>query len=72
MVRFLKNIKEKEGIAVIAMVEHIMRAVVNFAERVIVLNQGKKILDAPTAQALSDSRVIDVYLGRESEDKSAC
>jgi branched-chain amino acid transport system ATP-binding protein len=67
LVEFLKDIKKKEGIAVIAMVEHIMRAVVNFAERVIVLYQGKKMLEAPTAEALSDPRVIDVYLGRESE-----
>lgn len=67
LVEFLKRIKQQEGIAVIAMVEHIMRAVVNFAERVIVLYQGKKMLEAPTAQALSDPRVIDVYLGRESE-----
>jgi branched-chain amino acid transport system ATP-binding protein len=67
LVTFLKSIKQKEGIAVIAMVEHIMRAVVNFAERVIVLYQGKKMLEAPTAQALSDPRVIDVYLGRELE-----
>jgi branched-chain amino acid transport system ATP-binding protein len=67
LVTFLKSIKQKEGIAVIAMVEHIMRAVVNFAERVIVLYQGKKMLEAPTAEALSDPRVVDVYLGRESE-----
>lgn len=67
LVEFLKRIKRREGIAVIAMVEHIMRAVVNFAERVIVLYQGKKMLEAPTAEALSDPRVIDVYLGRESK-----
>ncbi len=67
LVQFLKHIKQKEGIAVIAMVEHIMRAVIGFAEKVIVLYQGKKMLEAPTAQALSDPRVIDVYLGRESE-----
>lgn len=67
LVEFLKRIKQQEGISVIAMVEHIMRAVVNFAERVIVLYQGKKLLEAPTAEALSDPRVIDVYLGRESE-----
>lgn len=67
LVEFLKAVKQREGIAVIAMVEHIMRAVVNFAERVIVLNQGKKMLEAPTAQALTDPRVIDVYLGRESD-----
>src|SRR3989338_1405879 len=64
LVQLLKGIKQKEGIAVIAMVEHIMRAVVGFAERVIVLYQGRKMLEAPTAQALSDPRVVDVYLGK--------
>ncbi|HBA38939.1 MAG TPA: ABC transporter ATP-binding protein [Deltaproteobacteria bacterium] len=67
LVQLLKGIKQKEGIAVIAMVEHIMRAVVGFAERVIVLYQGRKMLEAPTAQALSDPRVVDVYLGKELE-----
>jgi len=67
LVELLKNIKQNEQIAVIAMVEHIMRAVVNFAEKVVVLYQGRKMLEAPTVEALSDSRVIDVYLGRESE-----
>jgi len=64
MVVFLKKIKEEENIAIVAMVEHIMRAVVGFAERVIVMHQGKKLVDAPTAMALKDQRVVDVYLGR--------
>ena len=71
LVELLKNIKQNEQIAVIAMVEHIMRAVVSFAEKVVVLYQGKKMLEAPTVEALSDSRVIDVYLGRESEARLA-
>jgi branched-chain amino acid transport system ATP-binding protein len=65
MVVFLKKIKEEESIAIVAMVEHIMRAVVGFAERVIVMHQGKKLVDAPTAEALKDQRVVDVYLGRQ-------
>lgn len=64
MVEFLKRIKEEENIAIVAMVEHIMRAVVGFAERVMVMHQGKKLVEAPTAEALKDQRVIDVYLGR--------
>ncbi|MEE9417879.1 MAG: ABC transporter ATP-binding protein [Desulfatiglandaceae bacterium] len=63
MVVFLKRIKEEENITIMAMVEHIMRAVVGFAERVMVMHQGKKLIDAPTAEALEDPRVIDVYLG---------
>ena len=68
LVELLKSIKQKEQIAVIAMVEHIMRAVVSFAEKVIVLYQGKKMIEAPPQEALSDTRVVDVYLGRESTE----
>jgi branched-chain amino acid transport system ATP-binding protein len=67
LVQFLKDTKEREGIAIVAMVEHIMRAVVSFAERAIVLYQGRKLLEAPTAEALKDPRVVDVYLGHELE-----
>lgn len=69
MVKFLKKVKEEEGIAIVSMVEHIIRAVVGFAERVIVMNQGRKMVEAPTAEALCDHRVIDIYLGRPSKDE---
>lgn len=71
IVRFLRKIKEEEGIAVVSMVEHIMRAVAGFAERVIVLHQGRKFLEAPTAEALSDPRVVEIYLGRPQEVEDA-
>lgn len=71
IVKFLKKVAEEENIAVVAMVEHIMRAVIGFAQRVIVMHRGAKLVDAPTAEALSDPRVIDVYLGRPSEVEHA-
>ncbi len=66
MVKFLKKVSEEEGIAIVSMVEHIMRAVAGFAQRVIVMHRGAKLVDAPTAEALSDPRVVEVYLGRPS------
>ncbi len=71
MIRFVKETSIKENIAVVSMVEHIMRAMVGFAERVIVLYRGAKLVDAPTAKALSDERVVDVYLGSSSKVKHA-
>jgi branched-chain amino acid transport system ATP-binding protein len=74
MVTFLKRIKEQEKIAIVAMVEHIMRAVIGLAERVMVMHQGAKLIDAPTTEALSDPRVVEVYLGgatREVKNGSA-
>jgi len=68
MVRLIKKIKEKEKIAIVAMVEHIMRAVAEFAEKVIVMHFGKKLLEAPTAEALTDPKVIEVYLGHPMKE----
>jgi branched-chain amino acid transport system ATP-binding protein len=71
MVSFIKRIREVEGIAVVAMVEHIMRAVAGLAERVLVMHQGAKLVDEPTREALNDCRVIEVYLGRPPEGVDA-
>ena len=68
MVALIRDIAREDKIAVVSMVEHIMRAVVNLAERVIVLHQGQKIVDAPTKEALEDPRVVEVYLGRPEEE----
>ncbi|HBF43439.1 MAG TPA: ABC transporter ATP-binding protein [Desulfobacteraceae bacterium] len=68
MVDFLKQIAVDEKIAIVAMVEHIMRAVIGMAEKVIVLNQGSKIVDAPTKEALEDPKVVEVYLGHPLEE----
>lgn len=71
MVHFLKRIQEEEGIAIVSMVEHIMRAVAGFAQRVIVMHQGQKLIEAPTAEALSDPRVVEIYLGRSTKEEHA-
>ncbi len=68
MVNTIKNIAINEKIAVVSMVEHIMRAVVGMAQRVIVLHQGSKIVDAPTEAALKDPHVVEVYLGHQKEE----
>ena len=50
------------GIAVI-MIEHIMRAVSAFSQRLVVLAAGKKIADGPTDVVLRDPLVERIYLG---------
>ncbi len=71
MVDFIKHIRDAEGIAIVSMVEHIMRAVAGLAERVLVMHQGAKLVDEPTKDALTDPRVIEVYLGHPPEEKDA-
>jgi branched-chain amino acid transport system ATP-binding protein len=69
MVGFIRRIAEEEKIAIVAMVEHIMRAVIGMAEKVIVLHHGSKIAEAPTQEALRDPKVAAVYLGRPQGGK---
>jgi branched-chain amino acid transport system ATP-binding protein len=52
------------GTAVI-MIEHIMRAVTAFAERLVVFVAGRKIADGPPREVLALRDVEDAYLGRQ-------
>jgi len=67
MVNFIRKIRDEEKIAIVSMVEHIMRAVAGFAERVIVMHQGAKLVDGKTEEALTDPRVVEIYLGQPSD-----
>jgi len=55
-----------EAIAVI-WVEHVVRALVETAGRLVCLDGGTVIADGKPEEVLSDPRVRDVYLGREEE-----
>ena len=52
----------QRGITII-MIEHIMRAVMRFSERIAVLDAGEKIAEAGPEEILADKRVEKAYLG---------
>ena len=52
-----------EGGITIIMIEHIMRAVMRFSERIVVLDAGRKIAEGGPGEIVSDPEVERAYLG---------
>jgi branched-chain amino acid transport system ATP-binding protein len=52
----------ERGVTII-MIEHIMRAVMSFSQRLVVLVSGKKIADGKPDDVIKDQDVIGAYLG---------
>jgi branched-chain amino acid transport system ATP-binding protein len=65
LIELLKRVKEEEDISIVSMVEHLMHAITKFAERVIVMHQGEKLLEGPTMEVLNHPKVIEIYLGKK-------
>jgi branched-chain amino acid transport system ATP-binding protein len=52
----------RSGVAIVC-IEHVMRALVALADRVLVMHHGAEIFVGTPAEMLRDRRVIEVYLG---------
>jgi len=61
-VHLIRQIRER-GVAIL-FVEHLMRAVLELSDRVVVLNEGEVIAAGGPREAMRAARVIEVYLGK--------
>jgi branched-chain amino acid transport system permease protein len=62
-VEIVRSIRDRLGTTIL-WVEHVMSAVIQLAERAIVLNFGKVIAEGAPGVVMRDPQVVDAYLGR--------
>jgi branched-chain amino acid transport system ATP-binding protein len=65
VVSVVKRVRDELGISVVALVEHVMKAVVSFAERLIVMDRGRVVLDGPLEEVVKSPKLAEIYLGEE-------
>jgi branched-chain amino acid transport system ATP-binding protein len=67
IVAILKDLNRDMGLTIL-LIEHVMRAVMALAARVLVMHHGAAIAQGAPAEVVRDRAVIDSYLGAEAID----
>ena len=67
MARFILDVHEEQGITVVV-VDHDIDVIMDIADRVVVLDFGRRIAEGSPRKVRSDPAVIDAYLGRTADD----
>lgn len=68
-IRLIKAIRDT-GVTIIA-IEHVMRAIMDLSDRVIVINSGAVISEGDPESVVRDEAVIEAYLGKEAGNAEA-
>jgi len=65
MVAILKELNHETGLTIL-LIEHVMRAVMALATRILVMHHGAAIAEGAPGEVVRDRAVIDSYLGAEA------
>jgi branched-chain amino acid transport system ATP-binding protein len=61
IIALLRRVRER-GVTLV-IVEHVMEAVMQLSDRVVVLESGRKIVEGTPREVIENPRVIQAYLG---------
>ncbi|MEW5919382.1 MAG: ABC transporter ATP-binding protein [Bacillota bacterium] len=61
----IRKIREEKNISII-MVEHVMKALMELSDRLVVLNYGRKIAEGTPDEVIQEKEVIKAYLGEKT------
>jgi branched-chain amino acid transport system ATP-binding protein len=62
MVNMVKKIRDERNVTII-MIEHVMHAVMNVSDRLVVLDYGRQIAAGSPEEVANNEKVIEAYLG---------
>ncbi len=66
MVEVFRDLNRSDGLTIL-LIEHVMRAVMALAQKVVVLHHGEIIGSGAPAEVVRDPAVLECYLGEETE-----
>lgn len=70
LIETVRRISSEDDITVVV-VEHHMGLIAALTDRVVVLDHGRTLMEGTAAEAQSDPRVIEAYIGKDAADDAA-
>jgi branched-chain amino acid transport system ATP-binding protein len=70
LIQTVRRVRSDDDVTVVV-VEHHMGLIAALTDRVVVLDHGRKLMEGTAAEAQSDPRVIEAYIGKDAADDAA-